>query len=190
MRAVDVLALFAIACSVLACSGREDGQESRPGAGASQEAIGPGNTTTVDWPGEVRASTIADIEALMNNARGTVTVVNFWATWCVPCVAEMPELAAFYRQHSREQVTFLAVSLDDAQAIDETVKRFMQEHKVPFPAYVMTERDIEAISAAIRQELYGALPTTIVYDRRGNVKKMWEGPITLEDLNAVVKPLL
>ena len=140
--------------------------------------------------GAVAGVDMAALDALLTEAKGKVLVINFWATWCVPCVAEMPELAEFYREHSRDDVAFLALSLDSPDGIEDTVKPFMRQHEIPFPAYVLTERDIEAISVLIRQEIYGALPTTIVYDRNGAVKKMWEGAITLDELNAVVKPLL
>ncbi len=140
--------------------------------------------------GDVTGVDMAALDALLAETSGKVLVINFWATWCVPCVAEMPELAEFYREHSRDDVAFLALSLDSPDGIEDTVKPFMRQHEIPFPAYVLAERDIEAISALIRQEIYGVLPTTIVYDRGGAVKKMWEGAITLDDLNTVVKPLL
>ncbi len=133
---------------------------------------------------------MAGLEALLDESRGKVTVINFWATWCVPCVAEMPYLAAFYRQHPRDEVAFLALSLDSPSEIETTVPRFMKEHEIPFPAYVLTERDIEEVSQVVRQEIYGALPVTIVYDRSGDVQRVWEGPITLDELNSAVKPLL
>ncbi len=140
--------------------------------------------------GDVTALNIAGLETLLAGAENKVLVINFWATWCVPCVAEMPYLAAFYQQHDRDDVVFLALSLDSPGDIDDTVTPFMHEHNIPFPAYVLTDRDIEAISKTIGQEIYGVLPTTIVYDRRGAVRKVWEGAITLDDLNGEVTPLL
>lgn len=175
-----VVALPTLLCC--ACAQRES-QQSNPGAteAASQEALAAGEVKGVD---------VAGLEALLDAAAGRVVVVNLWATWCVPCVAEMPELAEFYREHSRAEVAFFAVSLDDPKEMDGAVKKFMEDKELPFPAYVLTERDIDAVSKALRQEIYGALPTTIVYDRKGAVKKMWEGAITREELNVVVKPLL
>lgn len=157
-----------------------------PGGGSTNSEM-PGGTDAI---GAVSPVTVSYVEDLLKAAGGKVTVVNFWATWCPPCVAEMPELAAFYRQHARDRVAFIALSLDAEDEIEETVKPFMKERNIPFPVYVLAERDIEAISKAVRAEISGALPVTLVYDKGGNVKKMWEGAITLEELNEVVKPLL
>ena len=155
----------------------------------NRDAAAPGQPD-LGGSGTVHKTTINDLETLLAAARGRVAVVNFWATWCAPCVAEMPELAEFYLEHPREQVAFYALSLDAVDEIENTVKPFLKEREVPFPVHVLAERDIEAVSKTVRSEISGALPVTLVYDRRGNVTRMWEGAITLEELNGLVKPLI
>lgn len=144
-----------------------------------------------DWaPGSVGTVTVADIAAMVEGAQGRVLVLNFWATWCAPCVAEMPELAAFYELHGADDVVLYGLSLDAPDVLENTVKPFLKDKKIPFAVRVLAERDIEAVSRAVRAEISGALPVTLVYDRKGGLVRMWEGAITLDALDELVKPLL
>lgn len=155
------------------------------GCGSGKDMAAPG------WvSGSVGTATVADIAAMVEEAKGRVLVLNFWATWCAPCVAEMPELAAFYRQHGVDDVLLYGLSLDAPDVLEDKVKPFLKDKNIPFAVRVLTERDIEAVSRAVRAKISGALPVTLVYDRKGGLVRMWEGAITLDELNGLVKPLL
>ena len=141
-------------------------------------------------PGPVSTVKAADVAAMLDAATGRVLVLNFWATWCAPCVAEMPELAEFYQEHSREDVAFCALSLDAPDEMESKVAPFLENKGIHFPVRVMGERDITAISNAVKCEISGVLPTTLVYGRDGKLVRMWEGAITRQELDDIVKPLL
>ncbi len=173
-----IAVVVALALAMQACSGPEPSSKAAPTSTSPDEVLGA-----------VSPAAVADIERLMESARGKVALVHFWATWCKPCVEEIPELAAFYREQGISDISFIAISLDAVEDIEATVKPFMSKRQVPFPVHVLSERDVDAVSKAVRHEISGGLPTTILYDRQGAVVKVWEGPTTLEELNAAVKPL-
>ena len=123
-------------------------------------------------------------------ARGTVAVVNVWATWCPPCVAEMPEFARFYRETNRSDVTFLSVSANAPETVAGELKPFVEKNRLPFPVYVLTDANPDTIGRATGADVSGALPLTLVYDRSGKLVKMLEEAVTFDSLTAAVKPLL
>ncbi|MBI4892178.1 MAG: TlpA family protein disulfide reductase [Acidobacteria bacterium] len=98
---------------------------------------------------------------------GKILVVNFWATWCPPCVDEMPSLQAMAKQFEGRGVVVLGVSVDKNEA---NYKRFLQQAGISFP----TARDPEAdISAEYGTFKY---PETYVIDQQGKVRQKHIGP--------------
>lgn len=141
-------------------------------------------------PQGVEVASIDRITALVEQARGKMLVVNIWATWCPPCVAEMPEFTAFYNERDVTKVEFLSLSYDDPKKIDATVRAFHKKHHLPFPVLVIESlSDLSALDRALRAELNGVLPTTLLYNPNGNVVKVWEGPIARADLENLLPSL-
>jgi cytochrome c biogenesis protein CcmG/thiol:disulfide interchange protein DsbE len=104
----------------------------------------------------------------LSQYRGQVVVLNFWATWCPPCVEEMPSLVEMQRRMKAKGVTVLAVSVD----VDESAyKQFLKDHNVN----LLTVRDPEHKSS----ELYGTFkyPETYVIDRGGVMRRKFIGAV-------------
>ncbi len=108
-------------------------------------------------------------EVSLAHYRGKVLLVNFWATWCAPCRAEMPAIDAAYRKHRERGFEVLAV---DVQERDEDVLAFLGELGVSFPSAVDRDSDVARRYRAL------ALPTTFLIDRQGVVRDVRVGPLT------------
>jgi thiol-disulfide isomerase/thioredoxin len=91
--------------------------------------------------------------------RGKVTLVNFWATWCPPCKAEIPDLIALQDKY-RDELQIIGISED---ATTDVVKRFVAEHKINYPI-VMATPDIERAFPGVV-----GLPTSFMVDREGRI---------------------
>ena len=107
----------------------------------------------------------------LHDLKGKVVVLNFWATWCPPCVEEMPSLVAL-QDRMKNQVTVLAVSIDtDADAY----RKFLQDHHVT----LLTVRDGDQKS----NSLYGTykFPETYIIDRQGVIRRKFIGAINWGD---------
>jgi len=111
-------------------------------------------------PAEFRSKVVAP-------HRGRALVVNFWATWCVPCREEMPALVAAYRRMADRPVDVVLVSADALAERDAAVSDFLRKASIPFSCFIENARDPEDFINAVEPAWGGELPHTIVYDREG-----------------------
>jgi thiol-disulfide isomerase/thioredoxin len=116
--------------------------------------------------------------------RGKVTIINFWATWCVPCREEMPAIEAYYRKYKANGIEVLAISMDDASAAGE-VRRLALKYS--FPIALKSDANFKGLGRIWR------IPTTFVIDKRGILRKnglVGDPKVDLPVLEALVTPLL
>jgi cytochrome c biogenesis protein CcmG, thiol:disulfide interchange protein DsbE len=110
----------------------------------------------------------ADRTVSLSQLRGQTVVLNFWATWCAPCVEEMPSLVSMQQRMKDKGVTVLAVSIDEDA---EAYHRFLKNYKID----LLTVRD----SAQKAPTLYGTFkwPETYIIDRNGIVRRKFIGAV-------------
>ena len=110
------------------------------------------------------------ITTMLDNATGKVVVLNLWATWCAPCVYEMPELVQFYQQYQGDNLTFISISADDIDTINTAVQPFQKKLRLNFPIYLLGRKDPALLSKILKGHFVDKYPTTYIYDKNGNAK--------------------
>jgi peroxiredoxin len=113
--------------------------------------------------------------------RGKVLVVNFWAAWCAPCTAEIPQFVGLQEKYRQQGLQVLGISMDDA---DDVLRKFYHEHKINYP---VVAGDLKSADA------YGGvpgLPTTYIYARDGRLKSRLVGATDFSSLEKEVVALL
>jgi len=121
-------------------------------------------------------------------ASDTIYIVNFWATWCPPCVKELPAFDTLQQQYTGKPVKVLLVSLDFKEDYEEKLNRFIKKQH-PLPEIVwFTETNAEKFIPEIDNRWYGSIPTTLVI--HGQKKELFERTIEAGEIGDVVKKWL
>lgn len=118
----------------------------------------------VDFP-DIELYDLQGNPSKLSDFRGTVVVLNFWATWCGPCRMELPELEKLYNELGGKGLMVLAVSVDEYR---QMVPAFLQRMKLTLPVYFvdpMTERSLGI----------GTIPFTLVLDKEGKAVRAYPG---------------
>lgn len=113
--------------------------------------------------------------------RGKVVLLNFWATWCAPCQAEMPEFSKWQKQYGPRGLQVVGISMDDSQA---PVRKLVGRLKVDYPI---------AMGDVKLGNLYGGvlgLPLTYLIDRQGVVRGRFQGGADLKVMESMIRELL
>ena len=117
------------------------------------------------------------------NTRGKYLVVNFWATWCSPCLKEIPAFVEFYEENS-EHVEILGLDFEPVNI--ELINEFVERFSINYPLILYTHiNDSEYTKFG---EIVG-MPTTLIYSPDGELLQTFMGEITIEDLKKYIPPL-
>jgi cytochrome c biogenesis protein CcmG, thiol:disulfide interchange protein DsbE len=166
-RKARLLVVVALALFAAACGGGTAAEQTRAGATGVQLPATPNALPTFD---------LASYRTLLAGLRGKPVVVNIWASWCGPCVAEAPELARVSRA-MKGKVQFVGVDILDQRA---PARRFIQRYGWIYPSLFDPTGSIRDGLGLLGQ------PDTIVYDAQGNQVFSWPGPV---DAAALTKEL-
>jgi thiol-disulfide isomerase/thioredoxin len=109
--------------------------------------------------------------------RGKWVVVNYWATWCVPCIKEMPDISAFVKNH--KNVTAIGLAFEDTDAKD--IRAFLAKHPVVYPI-----AQVDVMDPPKAFEAPKGLPTTYLIAPDGTVAKRFVGPVTEQSLGEAI----
>jgi thiol-disulfide isomerase/thioredoxin len=113
----------------------------------------------------------------VSDNRGKWLIINFWATWCPPCIAEMPELERFYQQNiSSAQVW--GVTFEDTDKAK--IRQFIEQLRITYPVLGYGQDPLTGFGTVT------VLPTTFIIDKQGLFFHRFEGPITAQDIARVI----
>ena len=146
-------------------------------------------TTTVHAQ-VIKPATSADVKQKIAAQKGKLTVVNFWATWCPPCVAEMPALAKLKQNYTKRGLALVLVSADDPKTRDSKVKPFLKKNGLAGSWLISgsQERFIDKFDPNLKGAF--ALPRTYIYNRKGKLVKSFSGDKSYAEWEKIIKPLL
>jgi len=119
-------------------------------------------------------------EVSLSNYKGKKVFLNFWASWCPPCKAEMPDIDKLYQQTKDSDLVILAVNIGEDKT---TAKSFMESNKYSFTVLLDSNQNIAA------KYNISAIPTSFFIDKEGNIVSAVKGGMTLEQMKANISKL-
>lgn len=146
-----------------------------------------GEAETDPQPGVRPAFSLPDLSGetrAIGEWDGRVLVINFWATWCPPCVEEIPELVTFQSEYGERGVQVIGVALDDR----DSIQAFLDEVPVSYPVLYGVTDAFEVLAAYGNER--GTLPYTVIVARDGVIQRRLPRPTDAEELGRLVAPLL
>ena len=177
------LLLIGLALALLAIVLVRFGRRASPPSGTPQE-------TAEEAVPAIRGKAAPDFE-LPNLDGGTVRradfkdkvlLVNFWATWCAPCLIEIPWFLEFRKQYGPQGFEIVGIAIDDPNV--EKVKKFVYDHKMDYPVGIGDEKIMQDFGGVI------GLPTTFLVDREGKFYSMHRGLVSKEIIEKDLQQLL
>jgi thiol-disulfide isomerase/thioredoxin len=143
---------------------------------------------TQDMDYELEVYDYSGLEKLLYQEDDKVHVVNFWATWCAPCIKEMPHFEKINALYKEENVEVLLVSLDFPFQYDKKLKPFIKEHDLQSRVVALDDPDMNTWMPKVDESWTGAIPITIIYNRAK--RQFYERSFTYDELETELKQFL
>jgi len=125
---------------------------------------------------------------MLKKHNDTTYVINFWATWCRPCVKEMPAFNNLQQEYKDNKIKIILVSLDFGNNLQSKIERFAQIHKIKSTIIILDDPDSNSWIDKVNSNWSGAIPATLIYNN--NKRKFYEQSFTYEELKHTVNQFI
>lgn len=138
------------------------------------------SNATIKKKPEVQVLNYSELEPILNKDDNTTYVVNFWATWCAPCVKELPHFEEALAHYKNDNVKIILVSLDFPNHLEDKLIPFIEKNKLKSEVILLDDPAENTWIPAIDDSWSGALPATLIYNK--NKRAFYEQSFTKEEL--------
>lgn len=171
-----------LAIAIAGCkSPKEDNNEGLLASLQTDKVIGEGNAAipVVDFEG---------LKPLLHKEGSTTYVINFWATWCAPCIEELPYFEQLHSDMNDQGVTVILVSIDMPSMWESHLLPFVKKHQLKSGVIVLDDPDQNSWIPQVDETWGGAIPATLIYNE--NKRQFFESPFEKEELFKTVKTFI
>ena len=137
---------------------------------------------------QVKIINTEDLSGIIKNNNRPL-LINVWATWCMPCREEFPDLVKISNVY-KNKIRVVGISVDDSEDLDSKVIPFIKNQKIDFEVYLLKVVDPEDFINLLNKKWSGAIPATFIYDKKGNQEDMLIGKQSYELFEKAVKKVI
>ncbi len=127
-----------------------------------------------------------ELEQMLSSEKQNLLVVNFWATWCKPCVKELPYFEKAHNNFKDQKVRILLVSLDSPKDLNETLIPYLQKNKITSEVVLLDAPNPNKWLDKISTEWSGTIPATLIINTNGD-RKFFEKEFNYDELSILIK---
>jgi thiol-disulfide isomerase/thioredoxin len=127
-----------------------------------------------------------DLEKIISGSSDTTYVVNFWATWCGPCIKELPHFESLGKEYVHKRVKVLLVSLDFKKDLETKVKPFLVKRKIKSQVLLLDETDYNSWIDKITPQWSGSIPMTLIVNKSRNIRHFIGQEVKAGELETVL----
>lgn len=135
----------------------------------------------------VESFRIPELEKILGNRDNKLYVVNFWATWCAPCVSELPVFEKVSQDYDLTKVRFILISLDFPSQIEKQLIPFLKKNKISMEVAVMMETDYNSWIDKVDPSWQGNIPSTLFLNNPKKKRHFHSGELDEQDLRNLVE---
>ncbi|HKR03841.1 MAG TPA: TlpA disulfide reductase family protein [Bacteroidia bacterium] len=130
------------------------------------------------------------VESLLKNNSDTTYVINFWATWCKPCVKEIPAFELLHSKYQDKNLKVILISLDFKRELEKRLIPFVKEKNMKSKIVLLDAPDYNSWIDKVDKSWGGAIPATLILNNKKNARQFYEKEFTFEELETHIKPLI
>lgn len=139
---------------------------------------------------EVEVIKYGELKKIIEDPISDITLINFWATWCKPCVKEIPYFEKIQKQYSAKGVRVVLVSFDFVEDLKSKVEPFVKKKGIQSEVLLLDETDYDYIISNINKEWSGAIPASLVINRATGEISFYEKEFTEGELDLIIETQL
>lgn len=144
---------------------------------------------TLTVQAQVKLLSLSELEQRVAQGKDTTYVVNFWATWCGPCVEELPSFEKLNQTNLQKPVKVLLLSMDFKSKLQKEVIPFVKKNKIKSEVYVINEPDQQQFIERVDKKWSGALPSTLFINSKKQIRSFYEKEFTYQELTKTLENL-
>lgn len=134
----------------------------------------------ISQPKKIEIVKFEHLQKLINHTSDTTLIVHFWATWCRPCVEELPSLENLSKEYSTKKIRFLMVSMDFPKDLQQKVIPFIAKNNIKSEVILLDEPDYNAWIDEVDKDWSGTIPATLLVNLTMRKRVFFEGQVNME----------
>jgi thiol-disulfide isomerase/thioredoxin len=131
---------------------------------------------TIETKAQVKLLTLSELNKRLELGKDTTYVVNFWATWCGPCVDELPSFEKLQMENKAKPLKVILISLDFKSKLKKVVIPFVEKNNLKSEVFVINENDQQVFLNAIDKNWSGAIPATLFVNTQKKLRSFYQNP--------------